>query len=336
MLAVDLVDLDVVGKELHGCLPQNFAQAIYANSVQCRSQKQPVTSTEWIEYGADLKAITLTLSPILNADGDVSQIVGTCQDMYRPDPLHKHWQIQAERFAHLIRENSDAVIVVDREGKVQYANKAAESLFHRPVSELIGEIFGLPVVSGERTDVDIIRKGGETTAAEMRVVETKGEGEITYVVASLRDITARKQSEESLRLRERAIAASSNGIIITDSRQPNQPVIYVNPAFERITGYGADEVIGRNCSFLQGYNRDQPGLTELRKCLAEQRECHVVLSNYRKNGSQFWNDLYVSPVFNEYNELTNYVGIQTDITERIRAELDLRESEARLSTILPR
>jgi PAS domain S-box-containing protein len=331
MLALDLCDL--VGKELCEFLPPDFAEAIYANSMQCRSQKQPVTYTEWIDRNGELGAITVTLSPILNVDGNVCQIVGTCQDMHRQDSLSKHWQIQAERFAHLIRENSDAVIVVDREGKVQYANKAAESLFHRPVSELIGEIFGLPVVSGERTDVDIIRKGGETAAAEMRVVETKGDGEITYVVASLRDITARKQSEESLRLRERAIAASSNGIIITDTRQPNQPVIYVNPGFERITGYSADEVIGTNCRFLQGYDHDQPGLTELRKCLAEQRECHVVLSNYRKDGSQFWNELYVSPVFNEYGELTNYVGIQTDITERVNAEFELRESEARLSTI---
>ncbi len=332
MLAVNFVNL-VVGKELHEFLPQDFEQSIYANSVQCRSQKQPITFTEWIDRSEGLRAITVTLSPILNADGDVYQIVGTCQEMHRQDPLGKHWQIQAERFAHLIRENSDAVIVVDREGKVQYANKAAEGLFHRPVSELIGEVFGLPVVSGERTDVDIIRKGGETAAAEMRVIETKGEGEITYIVASLRDITARKQSEESLRLRERAIAASSNGIIITDTRQPNQPVIYVNPAFERITGYSADEVIGSNCRFLQGGDREQPSLTELRQCLAEQRECHVVLSNYRKDGSQFWNELYVSPVFNEYGELTNYVGIQTDITERVTAEFDLRESEARLSTI---
>jgi PAS domain S-box-containing protein len=332
MLAVDLADFGV-GKELHEFLPQGFAQAIHANSVQCRSQKQPVTSTEWFEQGENLRAITVTLSPILNADGDVCQIVVTCQEMHRQSPLDKHWQIQAERFAHLIRENSDAVIVVDREGKVQYANKAAESLFYRPASELIGEIFGLPVVSGELTDVDIIRKGGETAAAEMRVIETKGEGEITYIVASLRDITARKQSEESLRLRERAIAASSNGIIITDTRQPNQPVIYVNPAFERITGYSADEVIGNNCRFLQGYDRDQPGLTELRKCLADRRECHVVVSNYRKNGSQFWNELYVSPVFNEYGELTNYVGIQNDITQRVKTETELRESEARLSTI---
>ena len=131
------------------------------------------------------------------------------------------------------------------------------------------------------------------------------------------------------RLLDRAVAASSNGIVITDPRMPDDPIVYVNPAFERISGYPVDEVLGHNCRFLQGDDRDQPALDELRSALNEERESRVVLKNYRKDGTPFWNELYVSPVHDEEGRLTNFVGVQNDITERRRIEDVLRESEER-------
>jgi PAS domain S-box-containing protein len=131
------------------------------------------------------------------------------------------------------------------------------------------------------------------------------------------------------RLLDRAVAASSNGIVITDPKVPDNPIVYVNPAFEEISGYTAEEVRGRNCRFLQGGNHEQPALDELREALTEERECRVVLRNYRKDGTPFWNELYVSPVHDEDGRLTNFVGVQNDITERRRIEEVLRESEER-------
>ena len=122
------------------------------------------------------------------------------------------------------------------------------------------------------------------------------------------------------RLLDRAVAASSNGIVITDPNVSDDPIVYVNPAFERISGYTAEEVGGKNCRFLQGDDRDQPALDELRGALREERECRVVLKNYRKDGTPFWNELYVSPVQDEEGKLTNFVGIQNDITQRRRTE----------------
>jgi PAS domain S-box-containing protein len=122
------------------------------------------------------------------------------------------------------------------------------------------------------------------------------------------------------RLLGRAVAASSNGIIITDPKVPDNPIVYVNPAFEEISGYTADEVLGHNCRFLQADDRDQPALDELREALTEERECRVVLRNYRKDGTPFWNELYVSPVYDEENRLTNFVGVQNDVTQRRRIE----------------
>jgi PAS domain S-box-containing protein len=131
------------------------------------------------------------------------------------------------------------------------------------------------------------------------------------------------------RLLDRAVAASSNGILITDPKVPDNPIVYVNPAFERISGYAVEEVLGNNCRFLQGDERDQPELDELRAALREERECRVVLRNYRKDGTLFWNELYVSPVHDEGGRLINFVGVQNDITERRRIEEVLRESEER-------
>jgi len=130
---------------------------------------------------------------------------------------------------------------------------------------------------------------------------------------------------DRLRLLERAVTASTNSISITDPSQPDAPLVYVNPAFERTTGYAAEEVLGRNCRFLQGEDRDQPALVELRAAIREERHCTVVLRNYRKNGTLFYNELSVYPVRDENDHLMNFVGVQNDITERLRTEEALRE-----------
>jgi PAS domain S-box-containing protein len=135
---------------------------------------------------------------------------------------------------------------------------------------------------------------------------------------------------EALQLRDRAIAASSNGIVISDARQEDMPLIYINPAFERLSGYTAAEVLGRNCRFLQGDDRDQPALTILRAALHEGRDCTVVLRNYRKDGQLFWNELHMSPVHDGSGLLTHFVGVQTDITRRKQAEDDLQKAKDEL------
>jgi PAS domain S-box-containing protein len=140
----------------------------------------------------------------------------------------------------------------------------------------------------------------------------------------------RRSSEELRRLLDRAVAASSNGIVITDPNLPDNPIVYVNPAFEKTTGYTMEEAIGRNCRFLQGEDRDQPAIEELRACIREGQECRVVLRNYRSDGTRFWNELYVSPVHDDAGNLTNFVGVQNDVTEIKRTEEVLKGSEDRL------
>ena len=130
---------------------------------------------------------------------------------------------------------------------------------------------------------------------------------------------------DKLRLLERAVTASTNSIVISDPNQPDDPIVYVNPAFERTTGYASEEVLGRNCRFLQREDRDQQALRELKAAIYEGRHCTVVLRNYRKDGSLFWNELSIYPVRDEDGRMTNFVGVQNDVTERIRAEEILSE-----------
>ncbi|HEX7952348.1 MAG TPA: EAL domain-containing protein, partial [Burkholderiales bacterium] len=135
------------------------------------------------------------------------------------------------------------------------------------------------------------------------------------VVGIARDITARRSAEAALRLRDRAIQASVNPIIITNASRPDNPIEFVNPAFERVTGYSSAEVLGRNCRFLQAHDTQQQGLENIRRALREKIEGHAVVRNFRKDGRLFWNKLFIAPVHDDTGEVTHFIGIQTDITE---------------------
>ncbi|MDZ8035815.1 MAG: PAS domain S-box protein [Nostoc sp. DedSLP04] len=144
------------------------------------------------------------------------------------------------------------------------------------------------------------------------------------------DITDLKLVEETLRLRERALAATSNGIMIADAKIAYNPIIYVNPAFEQITGYSVTDVIGQNCRFLQRTDTQQPALNELRSSIQAGRSCKVVLRNYRKDDTLFWNELSISPIHDDNGELSHFIGIQRDISD-VYKELCLRkQAEANL------
>ena len=119
----------------------------------------------------------------------------------------------------------------------------------------------------------------------------------------------------NLPLLQAALETIEDGFTISDMRQPDQPLIYVNPGFEALTGYTAPECIGQNCRFLQGPERDQNALAILRYALQQGEPCCVILRNYRKDGTPFWNELSLYPLIDQQGELTHYVGVQHDISE---------------------
>lgn len=153
-----------------------------------------------------------------------------------------------------------------------------------------------------------------------------------------KDIAARKRAEDGLLLRQRAIEASANAIIITSVQAPDYAIEYVNPAFERITGYRAEEVIGRSCSLLWADDTDQPELLGMLAAAYEKREGHAILRGYGKGGRPFWSDTYLAPVRDGSNEVNHFVVALYDITatKRYQAELEYQANRDSLTGLANR
>jgi PAS domain S-box-containing protein len=167
-----------------------------------------------------------------------------------------------------------------------------------------------------------IRKDGSRLWVDISTHNLVLDGRACRMVIA-KDITAEREARERLQLLERAVESSINGVAIADANAPDLPLIYVNPAFESMTGYSAQEVVGRNCRFLQGPLHAQSELDVLREALRNQTDCNVILSNQRKDGSLFWNHLFVSPVRDDRGHVTHYVGVLNDLTERRQVEAEL-------------
>ncbi|MDO9710160.1 PAS domain-containing protein [Paracraurococcus lichenis] len=106
----------------------------------------------------------------------------------------------------------------------------------------------------------------------------------------------------------------SHAITIASATMPGMPLVYVNPGFEKFTGYSRHEVLGQNCRFLQGKRQNQTGMLAIRDAIAGQKSCIVDLDNFRKDGSYFRNRLSLRPVFDHTGLLIYYIGLQNDIT----------------------
>ena len=121
----------------------------------------------------------------------------------------------------------------------------------------------------------------------------------------------------------KAIECSNDGIVITAGNHSNRPIVYVNKAFCRLTGYMREEVLGKDCRFLQGNHTNQETLQDIRDALTKGNSTRVRLLNYRKDGSTFWNELSISPVVDEQGDVTHHIGVQKDITQQVAYEAEL-------------
>ncbi|AOE63942.1 PAS domain-containing protein [Pseudomonas corrugata] len=133
-------------------------------------------------------------------------------------------------------------------------------------------------------------------------------------------------------LMQLVINASNDGIVIAEKEGDEDNIlIYVNPAFERLTGYSRDEILYQDCRFLQSGDRDQPSLERIRKTLKQGGTCREVLRNYRKDGTPFWNELSLSTVKNEADGHTYFVGVQKDVTAQVKAQQRVAQLEKELA-----
>jgi PAS domain S-box-containing protein len=206
------------------------------------------------------------------------------------------------------------------------------------------------------------RKDGSTLPVESRIAVFRSGGQ-RLILKLVRDITDRKRAEETLQiaheqlegrvvertaelarandelraaLRENsrlaaAIDSCQLGVLISDPCEGDMPTIFANPAFSQVTGYGRAEIMGRNCRILQGAETDPAAIEEIRQAIKQRRPWRGTLRNYRKDGTPFWNQLSINPVFDETGKLINYVGLLADVTAQVEAQDALRRSELRFS-----
>ncbi|WP_245888762.1 EAL domain-containing protein [Halomonas denitrificans] len=259
--------------------------------------------------------------------------------MERAQDRRALWESE-QRYRSLFTYNPDAVFSMDLEGHFVTANAPCAALTGHALDALLGSHFSEFLRPEDLAEVQqtFERAGaGEPSRYELQVPHRDGtlrrldlttlpvvvDGCITGIYGIAKDVTQRREYETRLRILERGVEASVNGVLIADAGVPGLPIIYANDAFERMTGYARAEVIGRNARFLQGSETDSAAVQKIRRELAQQREVHVTLCNYRKDGTPFWNDLYISPVRDEQGAVTHYVGIQHDISEQKAYEAHL-------------
>ncbi|MDP2110837.1 MAG: PAS domain S-box protein, partial [Thiobacillus sp.] len=277
-------------------------------------------------------------APYEDLNGTFAGYIGASYDITE----RKLAEEKARKLSLVVEETGNSVIITDRNGIIEYVNPAFTRVTGYPLEEAVGQSPGMlksgltpaehyqklwkTLQAGKEWRGELLnrKKNGELFWEYEVITALKNEtNEITHFIAVKEDVTERKHQEEKLRMWGRAIESSVNAILITDAEVPGNPLIYTNPAFERITGYSQEEALGRNCNFLQNEDTDQPNIEALRQAIREQREGHAVLRNYRKDGSMFWNELLVAPVRDESGKVTHFIGIQNDVTERKAHETQL-------------
>lgn len=251
----------------------------------------------------------------------------------------------ARTLAQAVEQSPVTTVITDLAGTIEYVNPkfvastgftAAEAIGQNPRIVSSGEqpksIYRdmWETIEAGRTWTGLFhnrKKSGELYWEEAIISPVKdAEGRILRFLALKQDVTERKRMEELLRLQAAAMDTTLGFIVIADARLPDTPIIYANAAFSRVTGYSRDEIIGRNPRFLHGDDTSQTGLAEIRAGVRVKRACQALIRNYRKDGTPFWNEIYISPVRNEAGEVTHFLGISNDVTERKLAELEILRS----------
>ncbi len=282
------------------------------------------------------------ITPLRNAQGDIVHYLAIQQDVTEQRHDKEALALSEERFRKVAEMVGEWLWEQDPNGCYIYSSGAVRDILGIEPEDLLGKTY--LELFDEKKKQNLIPKS--TTQPFYRVVNCylRRDGRRVYTESSGtpifdeqghlvkwrgvdRDITAQKDYEDALRVRNRAMDAVRVGIVISDARARGNPNIYVNPALSNITGYSQNELLSAGINMLQGPGADSETLLKIRRALTKGQSCEVTLQSHRKNGEPFWNEVLVSPVPDESGTITHYVSVQTDVTERRRAEQSRRDLE---------
>ncbi|MGB5668492.1 MAG: PAS domain S-box protein, partial [Maribacter sp.] len=310
---------EVVPPEMSKSILKTHDKAIKTNKIQIREYSL-INENEKVDYEA--RTVRLNNHSLLTIVRDITENKRTEQEL--KDSLAKNRAI--------INALPDTIIIHDKNGNYLDIQASALSslLFDKEmvIGKNVKDIF--PIELSTKI-INVLSKAHDTKSLQVletpipgkdRIIDCEGRVvpfEDNKLLVVLRDITQTKAVQNVLYVRNRALEVAGNGIIIVDAQQPDLPIIYSNAAFTQITGYGGSEVLGKNCRFLQKNDRNQRELGIIRKAIKEGRPCNAVLRNYQKDGTMFWNDLTITPLYNDQGLLTHFIGVQSDVTQRKKA-----------------
>ena len=269
------------------------------------------------------------------------------------NPKRRAKPTDSQRYRALVENAPFLVVELDANRRPLYVNPYGLELYgltleevragkrpeiHAEDAEKLDRLFGRMLEEGRATSEGAVMPEFRVRDGSGRVRWMRGHASIFRAEGELRiaayceDITRERETQRQLHLRDTLAHATSSGICVCDATQPDLPLVFVNKAFERMTGYPAEELLGRNLRFLQGADRGQEGRRILAEAIAAGEEAHVEIRNYRKDGEMFLNELRISPVRNADGSVTHYIGIQSDVT-RQRENQESARLNQRLTSI---
>jgi sigma-B regulation protein RsbU (phosphoserine phosphatase) len=342
------------GEELHGktvfdvtapgdleVTRRSFQDLVEGQRSEYRLEKR------FIQKAGTLVWVRKTVSGVYGPTGELQFAIGLIENVTERKLAERNLSKSEARFRQVADMTGEWICEQDAEGRYIYSSSAVQAILGYAAGEVLGKFYyELFTAEDQKRVVPDVPSMIASKEAFHRIVnryqhqqghevftESTGApifdtgGNLVKWRGVDRDVTERKRYEDALRLRDRAIEASSVGIIITDPHQRGNPIIYANPAFVAMTGHPREEVMGRNPGFLQGPDTDPLAIEQIRRALQEGCDCHLTLKNYRKDGSAFWNELLISPVRDDQGKLTHFIGTQTDVTALRRLEEERHEME---------
>jgi PAS domain S-box-containing protein len=243
---------------------------------------------------------------------------------------------QTERAERIADTTFDLLYEIDPTGELTYVSSGVETILGYAPAEVAGMSFLDFIAPASQADataafervadgdaisgieLEATTNDGETVVIEVNSTPVFEDGDVVAHQGVARDVTERHEREAELRVKNRAIDSASLGIVISDATKPDNPISYANDAFEKLTGYPSEAILGRNCRLLQGPQTDEESVAVLREAVAAGEPASVELVNYRRDGAPFWNKVRIVPVEDDTGTLTQFVGFQEDVTDKNR------------------
>nr|ADN17128.1 diguanylate cyclase/phosphodiesterase with PAS/PAC sensor(s) [Gloeothece verrucosa PCC 7822] len=298
---------EFIGRTVQEVLPESVGNLLY-EGVQKALVSGEIVSIEYFLIIALQKrffdARIVRLSPV--------ETIAVVRDISDRKQTELALRESEERLKTIISTNPNGLLILDLQGKVLFVNPAAEILFGRKQEDLMGQILGIPIIVNNYSEIEILQPSGKLIIVRMRLVKIIWQEKNAFL-ASLVDVTDIQQAQEQLKILYQATEQSPVSVVITDAEGT---IEYVNPKFEKITGYQRAEVIGQNPRILKSGETTTEEYKQIWKTITSGQEWHGEFHNKKKNGELFWEAASISPIKNAEGIITHFVAVKEDITER--------------------